>query len=160
MAEPQQMEAKDILISPMVFLEFDDLFQRKRIAFGAREILADLNATFGVGLCRAGFAAVAEAALKIKWTSDPFDRLIVAAAAARDQAPLVTRNRLVRQHYLKSLWQTSGCWDFFAPLRLCAKSASRAAHLVSRKDARKPWEIIEVPQRPVKKARAFFLHCW
>jgi PIN domain nuclease of toxin-antitoxin system len=98
------MEARDLLISPMVYLEFDYLFQRKRIAFQAREMLAVLNTSFGVTICGLPFATVADAALNVTWTNDPFDRLIVAAAIAGRQAGLLTRDRKIHENYAGAMW--------------------------------------------------------
>jgi len=104
MEAKRQVEANDLLISPMVFLEFDYLFQRKKIAFDAKSLFAGLNATFGVTLCTLPFAAVAHEAIGITWTTDPFDRLIVAQASAKHEAILVTRDRLIRQNYGNARW--------------------------------------------------------
>ncbi len=100
----RQIEGNDLLISPMVFLEFDYLFRRKKIRVGAEEIYKNLNADFGVSLCSVPFARIAWAALNTDWTQDPFDRLIVAQAASNHRAPLITRNRLIRQHYNQAVW--------------------------------------------------------
>ena len=44
-----------------------------------------------------------EQALLQKWIRDPFDRLIVAHAAAND-APLITRDEKIRRHYKRAVW--------------------------------------------------------
>jgi PIN domain nuclease of toxin-antitoxin system len=100
----RQIEGNDLLISPMVFLELDYLFRRKRVSAGAEEIYRNLNADFGVSLCSVPFARIAWAALSIGWTQDPFDRLIVAQAAANHRAPLITRDELIRQNYNQAVW--------------------------------------------------------
>ncbi len=100
----KQIEANDLLISPMVFFEFDYLFQRKRIGVDAASIMAVLSASFGVTLCRLPFAAVVLESFALTWTNDPFDRLIVAQAIANQGAMLITRDRLIRQNYLRAIW--------------------------------------------------------
>ena len=100
----QQIEANDLLISPMVFLEFDYLFRRKRIGVDAIALAATLNASFGVALCRVPFPAVVLESLKITWTDDPFDRLIVAQASANHSAMLITRDRQLRRNYANAVW--------------------------------------------------------
>jgi PIN domain nuclease of toxin-antitoxin system len=100
----RQIEGNDLLISPMVFLEFDYLFQRKRINTGAEEIYRNLNADFGVSLCSVPFARIVWEALKNGWTQDPFDRLIVAQAAANRRATLITRDELIRENYNQAVW--------------------------------------------------------
>jgi PIN domain nuclease of toxin-antitoxin system len=104
MEAKRQLEANDLLISPMVLLEFDYLFQRKRIGVGAKALFATLNAGFGVGLCNYPFPKIANEALDIAWTMDPFDRLIVAHANANHAAMLITRDRLIRRNYPRAIW--------------------------------------------------------
>lgn len=100
----RQLEANDLLISPMVLLEFDYLFQRRKITIGARALFSTINASFGVELCNFSFAGVAHEALDIQWTTDPFDRLIVAHARANRSAALITRDRLIRKNYPAAVW--------------------------------------------------------
>jgi PIN domain nuclease of toxin-antitoxin system len=100
----RQLDANDLLISPMVLLEFDYLFQRRRITVGARALFATLNASFGVNLCDFPFSGVANTALDIQWTNDPFDRLIVAHAQANNTSALITRDRVIRKNYAAAVW--------------------------------------------------------
>ena len=100
----RQLEANDLLISPMVLLEFSYLFKRKRIGLDAKAIFTALNTTFGVGLCPFPFAGIAHEALDMDWTQDPFDRLIVAQAMVNHQAKLITRDRLIRRNYVNAVW--------------------------------------------------------
>jgi PIN domain nuclease of toxin-antitoxin system len=100
----RQIEGNDLLISPMVFLEFDYLFRRKRVSAGAEEIYRNLNADFGVSLCSVPFARIAWEALNTGWTQDPFDRIIVAQAAANHRAALITRDELIRENYNQAVW--------------------------------------------------------
>jgi PIN domain nuclease of toxin-antitoxin system len=88
----------------MAWLELDYLFQRKRIRVDAAAMLSVLNACFGVSLCQLPFAAVVLESLKHTWTTDPFDRLIVAQAGANHGAMLITRDRLIRQKYTNAIW--------------------------------------------------------
>lgn len=100
----KQIEANDLLISPMAWLEFDYLYQRKRISLNAQAIFTNLYATFGVSLCQLPFPLVALDSLKHTWTTDPFDRLIVAQASANHGAMLITRDRTIRRHYTNAIW--------------------------------------------------------
>lgn len=100
----RQIEANDLLLSPMALLEIDYLFRRKRIKVGAAAMFATLNTSFGVALCQFPFAQVAHEALSVAWTMDPFDRLIVAQASANHGAMLITRDRLIRRNYLNAVW--------------------------------------------------------
>lgn len=95
---------EQVLISPMVLLEFDYLAKRKRINTSAKEMMAVLHANFGITLCNLPFEAVAAAAIEVEWTPDPFDRLIVAQAILRNRAPLITKDTLIRDHYAEAVW--------------------------------------------------------
>ena len=103
-AKRQIDRADELLISPMVLLEFDYLFQRKRIATPAKELYATLNTSFGISICAIPFGMIAAEAIGIEWTMDPFDRLIVASALVDHRSPLITRDRLIRDHYAEAVW--------------------------------------------------------
>jgi PIN domain nuclease of toxin-antitoxin system len=98
------IEANDLLISPMVLLEFQYLYERKRIAVAPVTLYSDLTSAFGVLLCNFPFPAVAMEALTATWTSDPFDRIIVAHAKANREAPLITADTAIRRHYPHAMW--------------------------------------------------------
>jgi PIN domain nuclease of toxin-antitoxin system len=98
------VEANDLLISPMVFLEFDYLYRRKKIGVSAKSLFATLNTSFGVAICRFPFPAIAQEAVDIGWTMDPFDRLIVAHAIANQGSVLITKDRLIRRNYENARW--------------------------------------------------------
>ena len=100
----RQLEASDLLISPMVLFEFGYLFKRKKIGVEAKALFTALNTSFGVALCAYPFASVAHEALDVGWTEDPFDRLIVAQAQVNHGAKLITRDRLIRQNYGNAVW--------------------------------------------------------
>lgn len=100
----RQLEANDLLISPMVLLEFGYLFKRKKIGVDPKALFTALTASFGVALCPFPFAGVVHEALDMDWTQDPFDRLIVAQALVNHEAKLITRDRLIRRHYSNAIW--------------------------------------------------------
>ena len=100
----QQIEANDLLISPMVLLELEYLHERKKLNPAAKQMLANLHVQLGVNICHFSFAAIAAEAELCKWTRDPFDRIIVSHARANGNAPLITANRQMRQHYPGAKW--------------------------------------------------------
>ncbi len=100
----RQIEASDLLISPMVLLEMNYLFELKKIRYNAKEIYAALNASFGVTLCPIPFSDVSLQALDLTWTRDPFDRIIVAQAQVNQNATLITRDRTLQIHYRRCVW--------------------------------------------------------
>jgi PIN domain nuclease of toxin-antitoxin system len=98
------IEANDLLISPMVLLEFQYLYDRKRIGVSPVSLYSDLTSDFGVVLCNFPFPAIVMEALTTTWTFDPFDRIIVAHAKANREAQLITADTVVRRNYPHARW--------------------------------------------------------
>jgi PIN domain nuclease of toxin-antitoxin system len=97
------LEQNDLLISPMVFLEMQYLFELRRTSEPAATVLAALSREIGLGVCDLSFFEVAQEALRQDWTRDPFDRLITGQAVVRG-APLLTRDQDIRDHYSQAVW--------------------------------------------------------
>lgn len=95
--------AEQLLVSPMVELELTYLYEISRINCSALTILESLRRDIGLETCKQPFASVVGTALKLDWTRDPFDRIIVAQAAHRESA-LLTADQHIRQHYSASVW--------------------------------------------------------
>jgi PIN domain nuclease of toxin-antitoxin system len=93
----------DLRISPMVLLELEYLRETRRTTAGAPAVYGALHQQIGLQVCGLGFAEVIEAAAKLDWTRDPFDRIIAGHAAAAG-APLITRDETIRRHYDNALW--------------------------------------------------------
>jgi PIN domain nuclease of toxin-antitoxin system len=100
----RQIEFTQVLISSAVLLELEMLYEIGRLTIPANEIFADLSERIGLRICQFPMAAIVASALGIKWTRDPGDRLIVANAMANNEAPLITADRKVREHYDKAIW--------------------------------------------------------
>jgi PIN domain nuclease of toxin-antitoxin system len=58
---------------------------------------------FGIRVCNNPFESVIEAAEAIRWTHDPFDRIIVAQATL-EHAPLITKDIELRKYYKPCIW--------------------------------------------------------
>ena len=71
----------DIFISPLVRLELEYLYEIQRINFEADTIINDLSYDIGLNVCDKKFNTIINSALKVSWTRDPFDRIIVAHAS-------------------------------------------------------------------------------
>jgi len=98
-----RIQDDELFVSPAVVLELQLLHEIKRVRPTATKIVHQLSTDVGVSVCQLPFAAVVEHALAEKWIRDPFDRLIVAHAAA-NQAPLITKDEKIRRHYRRSIW--------------------------------------------------------
>ena len=94
----------DLLISPMVLLELEVLYEIRRTILRSRDIQLKLEYELGVRVCDHSFRLIVEAALSEKWTRDPFDRVIVAHAKANGFAPLVSADEAVAKHYPRTIW--------------------------------------------------------
>ena len=95
----------DIFISPMVELEIEYLYEINRIKINADKILVYLNREIGLNiLYENDWKFIFQLSKKLKWTRDPFDRLIVAHAAI-DSTQLITKDEKIHQYYKQSLWK-------------------------------------------------------
>lgn len=90
-------------VSPMVLLELEYLYEIGRARAPSSDVLTSLRRTLGLGISNAPFEAVAARAAGESWTRDPFDRIIVAQAAL-DEAPLLSRDRQIAEHYRHTIW--------------------------------------------------------
>ena len=97
------LEAEELLISPMVELELQYLFECGRTALPGRVVVDALAGEIGLARCGLPFGQVVAEALGQAWTRDPFDRLIVAQARAR-RLPLLTRDQTILDHYDDAVW--------------------------------------------------------
>ncbi len=93
-----------LLVSPMVDLELQYLYEIERISRSSEEILATLAEDIGLQVSDAPFSLVVREAKRINWTRDPFDRLITAQVMLIENARLVTRDRAIRENFTKAVW--------------------------------------------------------
>ncbi len=95
----------DLLISPMVLLELEYLFEIKReTRLSAEDIERKLEYELGVQVCSLSFTSIARKAAREKWTRDPFDRIIVAHARTNALSALISADRLILQNYPRAVW--------------------------------------------------------
>jgi len=97
------MNEEDLLISPIVQLELQYLYEIERITDDAQEILTDLAARIGLQICNKRFQAVVSEATAVSWTRDPFDRLIVANASLNDNI-LISKDQSILDNYPHAKW--------------------------------------------------------
>ena len=101
------IEGNELLISPMVGLELQYLYEIGRTGKPAEEVLATLRAPLGLVVCDLPFEQVATTARDQNWTRDPFDRIIVSHAVIND-VPLLTRDRAIQDAYQGAAWDGRG----------------------------------------------------
>lgn len=100
----QVLEEADLLISPIVLIELEYLYEVHRIKLPSQDIYMKLQHEIGVRVCDLAFPVIAGVTVGEKWTRDPFDRIIVAHAKANGLAPLVSSDQEIQQHYLRTIW--------------------------------------------------------
>jgi PIN domain nuclease of toxin-antitoxin system len=98
------LEQGTLLMSPMVLIELQYLYEFNRVKLPARDVRLKVEHEIGVRVCDLPFLSVASAALDEKWTRDPFDRMIVAQAKANGVAPLVSADEEIKKNYPRTVW--------------------------------------------------------
>jgi PIN domain nuclease of toxin-antitoxin system len=88
----------------MVILEIDFMREIGRVHESGERIFRGLSKRSGLVLSTTPFSDVVFEASALSWTKDPFDRIIVAEAAVHD-APLVTKDPDIHDHYPNALWE-------------------------------------------------------
>ena len=97
------IDREELLISPMVELELEYLFEIERISERAEIIIDYLKEKTGLKICNSPFQDIIKKAASSKWTRDPFDRIITAQAAVNNSI-LITKDKQIRKHYSKAVW--------------------------------------------------------
>jgi len=97
------IDKEDLIISPMVELELEYLFEIDRINVKAEVILDYLKTRISLKTCENPFSNIVQKAKFMKWTRDPFDRIITAQAALQDSV-LITKDKQIRKHYPMAIW--------------------------------------------------------
>jgi PIN domain nuclease of toxin-antitoxin system len=103
-ATRKRLDGAELFVSPMVVLEMEHLAELGRIAARPDTILATLAARLGLSVSTASWAEAVGHAREIRWTRDPFDRLIVGNAVA-DGAQLVTKDETIRSNFAGAWWE-------------------------------------------------------
>ena len=97
------IETEELFASPMAVLELDLLHEIRRISATGKQIAEDLGSRIGLRASTAPFAQITEQAASLRWTRDPFDRLIVANAMV-DGARLLTKDEIILKHVDVAVW--------------------------------------------------------
>ena len=100
------LNTEELLISPMVQLELEYLFELGKMTSSSAVVVDALSAEIGLRVCDMPFPQVLESALRQTWTRDPFDRIIVSQAAVR-RSSLLTKDKTIRENYPHGVWIAS-----------------------------------------------------
>ncbi len=97
------IDTEDLLISPIVELELQYLFEIQKTTRPGAEVVKTLADEMGLARCDLPFDQVIAKSLSNTWTRDPFDRIIAAQAQVR-RTSLLTRDETIREHYADAVW--------------------------------------------------------
>ena len=93
----------DVFISQMVRLELQYLFEIGRVKVRPDTIVKSLSKAPNLRVSEAPCHQIIEDALKIKWTRDVFDRLLVAEAAAK-ACRFISADENIRSNFKRAVW--------------------------------------------------------
>lgn len=98
-----RLEEDEIAVSPMVVLELQVLFELGRVSEPAAVVLERVGPGLALRRSGASMDAVCTAAAPLRWTRDPFDRLIAGNSIA-DGANLLTADGTIRANLATAVW--------------------------------------------------------
>ena len=93
----------DLAISPIVRLELQYLKEIKRVNEEPDIITDYLAEKVGLVVEEVTFDTVIKSTMKLNWTRDPFDRIIVATSQMRN-CYLITADQTILNNYEKATW--------------------------------------------------------
>jgi len=93
----------DVYISQICRLELQYLYEIGRIRITPPKLIAALSKAIDLKVSVCVFSEIVDEALKIKWTRDAFDRLLVGEVRAR-KASLITADENIRTHFRQAVW--------------------------------------------------------
>jgi PIN domain nuclease of toxin-antitoxin system len=93
----------DVFISQMVRLELEYLYEIGRVKVRPATIVKSLSKALNLRVSDVPFNQIIEQALRIKWTRDVFDRLLVAEAAAKE-CSFISADENIRSNFKRTVW--------------------------------------------------------
>jgi PIN domain nuclease of toxin-antitoxin system len=102
-ATQKLLNQEDLLISPMVQLELQYLYEINRVTVNSQGVITDLSQRIGLTICAKPFSAIIGQATEVTWTRDPFDRIIVGHANLNNN-PLISKDQTILAHYPLARW--------------------------------------------------------
>jgi len=98
------IDDNNVVISQFVRLELQYLYEIGRIKVEPDKIIGELAGEIDLRISECPLNNIIEEALKINWTRDVFDRLLV-AETMRDQSLLfITADKKIREKFTQALW--------------------------------------------------------
>ena len=97
------IDGSELFVSQMVRLELQYIYEIGRIKARADTILNSLAKTIGLKISDIAFSQIIEEALKLKWTRDVFDRLLVAEAKTLGYG-LISADKNIQSNFKQTIW--------------------------------------------------------
>lgn len=97
------LNSSEVNISPISLLELSLLFEIQRVKLPPEEVIQILQDSINLKILDDSFEVINRAAIGVKWTRDPFDRLIVSQAKIRNMK-LITKDRQILENYTHATW--------------------------------------------------------
>lgn len=94
---------REVLISQMVRLELQYLFEVGRIKAKPSSMIKSLSKSIDLRISDCPLSEIIDEALKIKWTRDVFDRLLVAEAATK-RVGFITADEHIKTNLKQAIW--------------------------------------------------------
>ncbi len=91
------------MVSPLVKLELQYLFEIGRITFKPDTIIKNLFAAIGLTVSETPLQQVIEEALKINWTRDVFDRMLSAETMVTGGG-FITADEKIKSNLKPAIW--------------------------------------------------------
>ena len=97
------IDKSDLFVSQMVRLELQYLFEIGRVKVKADTIIKSLSKTIHLKISDVAFNQIIEEALKISWTRDVFDRLLVAEAKTLGHG-FISADKNIQANFKQTIW--------------------------------------------------------
>ena len=99
----KHIEDHSLRFAPIIRLELHYLYEIQKITVEPAEIIDGLRRSIGLMECSHLFSDVVAESIHLRWTRDPFDRLIVAQSKIAS-AKLLTKDRNILHHAENAFW--------------------------------------------------------
>jgi len=98
------IDDNNIVISQFVRLELQYLYEIGRIKIKPDKIIGNLAREIDLTISECPLKNIIEEALRINWTRDVFDRLLVAETMRDQSSLLITADKKIREKFTQALW--------------------------------------------------------
>jgi len=98
------IDDNNVVISQFVRLELQYLYEIGRIKIEPHKIIGALASEIDLKISECPLNNIIEEALKINWTRDVFDRLLVAETMRDQSLLLITADKKIRKKFRQALW--------------------------------------------------------